>query len=220
MQDKQDPCMKNSCRFSTALGIFFLSIQLSGASKFRTWQDLEFIKDSGPWTMQVQQEAWFNKGKNLYYEHTDIGAWYVGITNWLELGAFYRYFMVEPEPGKIFISFQSPHLDARLRFKHGKFLYQHRSRIQYYSGQLIKDWVWRNEFLISLKTPVVELFASAEPFYNITTDKLTENYLTAGVGKKIGDHFRGWIYYRNQRYLHRKVDREFHNLGLLFTLSF
>jgi hypothetical protein len=213
--------MKTLFRSSATLGIFFLSTQLSGASKFRTWQDLEFIKDVGPWTMQVQQETWFNKGKNIYYEHTDIGGWYTGITNWLELGAFYRYFMIEPEPGKIWLGNHAPHLDARLRFKHDKFLYQHRIRLQYYSGQLVKEeWVLRNEFLISLKTSVVELFASAEPFYNITTDKLVENYLTAGVGKKIGDHFRGWIYYRNQRYPHKRADREYHNLGLLFTLSF
>jgi hypothetical protein len=199
-----------------------LSSSLFGTSKFGLWQDIYLEKPYGSWLVQFNQEAIFNnRGKHLFYEYNDIGCWYTGITTWFHVGAFYRYFMYEPTPNKQFVGEHGPHLDARIRTKQGHIFYQHRLRIQYLSGPITKkEWLMRNEFLVSINTRYLEFFGGIEPFYNFTTNKLPVNYLFAGIGRQFGKHFNAKVYYRNEQFPHRTTDRVHHYLSGLITLSF
>lgn len=212
--------MKMSSRFFCILCTAICSSLLG--SKFGTWQDIFLEKFYNPWLIQYNQESRFdNRGKHFCFEYNDIGFWYTGITKWFHVGAFYRYYMIEPAINQVWIGEHAPHLDARIRTLHNNVFFQDRMRFQYISGPITKqNWIFRNEVLLSFNTHVMEIFGSAEPYCDITTKKLIENDLTAGVGKQVGKHFNGKVYYRNVQYPHSRAGRVMHFLGFLITLSF
>lgn len=210
--------MKPLNRLSLMVSALCLSTSLLGGT-FGIWQNLVLQKPYGPWLVQFDQEAISNhRGKHYFSEYQDIGCWYTGITKWFGVGAFYRYLMAE-DTSKQWIGEHAPHIDTYLLAHRNHLLFQYRARLQYLSTPT-KEWFFRNQFLISYNTRYIEIFGSVEPFYDITTNQLSENYLIAGVGKQIGKHFNGKLYYLNLQEPHSKAERVGHFLGILFVLSF
>lgn len=213
----------------TGLSIFILLFCASGfafdENDFQYWNT-----ESVSWKIndkyKTSFEAEFRYGddaSNFYYQHTDLGITYSGLTKWLDVGLNYRLILEEKKT--IFRYENVPHLNATLKGEVFDFAVSNRSRIEYKEREEAEDyWRYRNKTTLKLPLKLTKLeiqpYVADEIFYDFNVESLNRNRLYSGIGFKVLKNLSAEIYYLWQSSKSNDNWSDTHALGTKLKLSF
>lgn len=157
-----------------------------------TWKAAENLK------MELEEEFRFgNELKDFYYQHTDIGATYSGLADWLDIGINYR--LIFQEKNNKWNYENIPHLNTTLKLDVCDFNFSTRNRFEYRDKENAGPiWRYRNKFTMKLpKFTQLEIqpYITDEIFVDFEEGKLNCNRLSGGISLELWKNLSGEIFY-------------------------
>jgi len=182
-----------------------------GSGDFQWWNSANIVLDlNEKWTFMFEEQLRMGEDAGtLVRHHSDFGAVYHGLADWLDLGINYRSIERKTEDG------EWNHRDrthANFTF-YGKLLgrsVSNRLRFEYDTGQRLRDFgTFRNKFTLNppfelrprreiFKSYTIKPYASHELFYDTLGDKITRHRYSVGLSLKLSENWFSKIYYMRQ----------------------
>ncbi|NQT28499.1 MAG: DUF2490 domain-containing protein [Candidatus Omnitrophica bacterium] len=218
--------------FSVFIGVFISAIVFCGNvysfddGDYQYWNTENVSWKLGDyWKASLEQEFRFgDNASNLYYEHTDFGITWSGLTEWIDLGLNYRH--IFEEKSSKWREENRPHLNATVKWKLFSIDFSNRGRLEYRNREKAEDfWRYRNKFTV--KTPFkftkfkIQPYVADEIFYDFDQETLNRNRFYAGITFKLLDNLKGNIFYlleRSENSSNKWVD--YNVLGTKLKLAF
>ncbi|KPK40431.1 MAG: hypothetical protein AMJ78_07195 [Omnitrophica WOR_2 bacterium SM23_29] len=174
-------------------------------------------------TTAIEEEFRFgDDGGDLYYQHTDLGIAYSGLTKWLDIGVNYRLAFEEKNNDWKYINI--PHLNGTLKFDLYNFNFSDRSRFEYQDKEEGNDvWRYRNKFTIKLPKFTrfdIQPYVADEIFVDFDEEELNRNRLSTGITWKLLKNLKGDIFYLWQSSKSGGTWVDYNVLGTKLKLSF
>ncbi|MFC1624469.1 DUF2490 domain-containing protein [Candidatus Omnitrophota bacterium] len=181
-------------------------------------------KIGSDWKVTLEEE--FRLGDdatNLYYNHTDLGAAYSGLADWITVGAHYRHILEDKNSD--WKEENRPHLNATLKWKAHDVSFGNRARLEYRNREDAENyWRYRNKF--SIKPPIklsrfeIKPYIEDEIFYDFDEETLNRNRLYGGFSLRLIKNLSGQIYYLWESTESSDKWNDTHVLGTKLKLSF
>jgi len=148
--------------------------------------------------MELEEEFRFGDDmSDFYHYHTDIGATYSGLADWLDVGV--NYWLSFEKKNNKWKYENRPHFNATLKYGIYGFDFSTRNRFEYRDKEDESPfWRYRNKFTIKLpKFTKLEIqpYIAEEIFVDFKEEELNSNRVYGGVYLKILENLRGEIYY-------------------------
>ena len=120
---------------------------------FQFWASTSTSLDiSQNWAAMFHREFRLgDDGGTLYYQHSELGAMYKGLAEWLELGFNYRQ-IFERDDERVWKLENRPHVNITLKGKLSDLDLSNRSRFEYRIRE-DKDDLWRYRDKVTVKLP-------------------------------------------------------------------
>lgn len=120
---------------------------------FQFWvSSSTFLDISKNWEAMFQKEFRLgDDGGTLYYQHSELGAMYKGLAEWLELGFNYRQ-IFERDNERVWKLENRPHFNITLKGRLSALDLSNRSRFEYRVRE-DKDDLWRYRDKVTVKLP-------------------------------------------------------------------
>jgi hypothetical protein len=189
-----------------AAAVIFLVFLINGTSlgfsdgDFQWWNTLEFSTDlSDQWRATLEEETRLgNGGGSLYYQHSDIGFAWSGLTDWIDLGFNFRQVNEEDSEGTCRPEYR-PHFNVTFKNLLGHDL-SNRSRVEYRDRDTSPDvWRYRNKttyrFPFTLTDWKLKPYIADEIFIEEDSRNMSRNRFYAGVGFNITESIKGEVFY-------------------------
>lgn len=176
------------------------------------------------WKIKVEEEFRFgDDASDFYYQHSDAGATYSGIANWLDIGLNYRLVFEEKSDGWSYEN--RPHLNATLKYTLEGFKLRNRGRLEYRDKESGEDgWRYRNKFAIrypiKIKDFEISPYIADEIFVDFIAEELNRNRLYAGMDFKILKNLKLDVFYLWQSSKNGGTWIDYNILGTKLKLSF
>jgi len=175
-------------------------------------------------TIALEEEFRFgDDASNLYYQHSDIGATYSGLADWLSIGINYRH--IFEEKSSKWKQENRPHLNATLKWKAADISLSNRLRLEYRNREDAEEfWRYRNKF--SIKMPIklskfeIQPYVEEEIFYDFDEETLNRNRLYSGFNLKLLKNLNAQAYYLWESTEKSDKWNDIHVLGTKLKLSF
>lgn len=155
------------------------------------------------WKLTLEEEMYFqDDASDFYYQHTDLGVVYSGLTKWLDLGLNYRHVLSESK--SVWKREERPHFSATVKFKLGDYALGNRSRFEYRIREDADDF-WRYRNNTTVKFPwkwtrhEIQPYFADEFFVDFDQEDINENRQSYGFSFKITKHVGAEIYYMWRR---------------------
>ena len=174
--------------------------------------------------MKLEEEFRFgDDGGNLYYQHSDLGLSYSGLTDWLDLAINYRQ-VFEKKSGEWKYE-NRPHLNASVAWKMFDIACGNRARFEYRHREDSENyWRYRNKLTVKLpfKFTALEIqpYIADEIFYDFDEETLNRNRLYAGFSLRLFKDLKGDMFYLWQSSKSNDKWSDIHVLGTKLNLSF
>jgi len=220
----------NLVRYSVLILVIFIVFCLkicfaSDDGEFQYWNtESVSTKLNDDWKIRLEEELRLgDDGGNLYYQHSDLGFTYSGLTDWLDLGFNYRQ-IFEKKSGE-WKEEQRPHLNAVVKWKWLDYGFSNRVRFEYREREDSQDyWRYRNKFTIKfpLKFSKFEIqpYIADEIFYDFNCEELNRNRFYSGFGLKLLDNLKGEIFFLWQSSQSNDEWSDIYALGTKLQLTF
>ena len=189
--------------------MFLLCVVLSFVGKnllafddgdFQYWNTESFsVKLADDWKFDAEAEFRFgDDASDFYYQHSDGGITYSGLSKYIDIGLNYRF--VFEESGSDWEYINTPHLNLTLKTELEKFKISDRSRFEYRDKENGNDgWRYRNKLTVKFPLKLTDLniqpYVADEIFVDFDAEDLNRNRLYAGLGFNIYKNLNGDIYY-------------------------
>ena len=153
--------------------------------------------------LKAKAETEFYFGDDMgewYYRHIDLGLSYKA-TDWLELGANYRY--LQEKKSDEWMDENRPHGNATLSGTLGPVTLSDRNRFEYRIREAADDfWRYRNRFRVSAAKGwtrfQLQPYVDDEVFYDFNEHERNQNRVSAGVVTRWASMFKTELYYMLQ----------------------
>lgn len=182
-----------------------------GSSDFQWWNAANVVVDlSKKWTFTFEEQLRMGEDAGtLVRHHSDFGAVYHGLADWLDLGINYRSIERKTNDGDWN---HTDRVHTNFTF-HGKLFgrgVSNRLRFEYDTGQRFKDFgTFRNKITLNppfefhprreiFKSYTIKPYWAYELFYDTLDDKITKHRYTAGLSLKLSENWFSKIYYMRQ----------------------
>jgi hypothetical protein len=202
------------------------------ADDFQWWNSANIVADlSEKWTFTFEEQLRMgNDAGTLIRHHSDFGAVYHGLADWLDLGINYRSIETKTFDGDWN---HRDRIHANFTFL-GKIFgrgISNRLRFEYDTGQRIKDFgTFRNKITINppfefhphreiFKSYTIKPYWAYELFYSTLNDKIARHRYTAGLSYKLSENWSSKIYYMYEENTSSKA-RDLNILGLQIKFIF
>ena len=160
-------------------------------------------KISDEWKAGLEQEfRWGDDMSNPYYNHTDVGITYSGLTDWFDLGFNYRY--INEEKSNEWKREHRPHINGTIKWKLKDFSFSNRGRLEYRERE-DSDEAWQCRNKLSIKPPIlltkykISPYIADETFFDSDSQELNRNRLYTGLSFQIFKSLKAETYYLWQR---------------------
>ncbi len=177
------------------------------------------------WSGKFEEEFRFgNDGGNLYYNHSDLGFVFSGLTDWLDLGLNYRQ-VFEKDSKSEWRQENRPHFNITFKGKLFDFDLSTRSRFEFRDREN-KDDVWRYRNKITVKFPfeLTELklksYLADEVFVTLNDDNVDRNRLYSGFSLDLFENMKASFFYLWQSSRSSREWKDIHVLGTSFKILF
>ena len=160
-------------------------------------------KLSDKWKANIEEES--RRGddmSNPYYNHTDVGFSYSGLTDWFDFSVNYRH--IREEKSNDWKTEYRPHVNGTVKWKFLDFLFSDRSRFEFRERE-DSDEVWQYRNKLSVKPSIsftkykLQPYVADETFFDSDSKELNRNRLYSGLSFNISEQLKGDIYYLWQR---------------------
>jgi len=181
-------------------------------------------KINDEWKMKLEEEFRFgDDASDFYYQHSDLGATYKGLADWLEVGLNFR--LIFEEDGDSWLHEYRPHLNATLKYKLEDFKLSNRGRMEFRVKQKGDDsWRYRNKFTIKYPVMIEKIkfspYIADEIFMDFDIGELNRNRLYGGIDFELPKYLKLDIFYLWQTSKKSKHWINYHVLGTKLKLSF
>lgn len=182
-----------------------------GSSDFQWWNSAHAVVDlSENWTFTFEEQLRMgNDAGTLTRYHSDFGAVYHGLTNWIDLGINYRTIERKSDYGDWV---HTDRVHTNITF-YGKLFgrdVSNRLRFEYDTGQGVKDFgTFRNKLTLDppfefhphrerFKSYTVKPYWSYELFYDTLDNNITRQRYSIGLSTKLSENWFSKIYYMRQ----------------------
>ena len=151
------------------------------------------------WQLNLEEEFRFgDDAGDFYYQHSDLGATYTGMCNWLDIGFNYRH--IFEENNDEWKQENRPHLNFALKLISGKLNLNNRGRFEYRNREDADNfWRYRNKFTLKFPCKFTRLefqpYLADEIFVDFDQQELNRNRLYAGFYMKLLKSLKGEIFY-------------------------
>jgi len=140
-----------------------------------------------------------DKAGNLYYQHTDVGFVYKGLTDRIDLGFNYRQIFEDDSKGEQRRE-DRPHLNFTLKGKLSGISISDRSRFEFRCREKKEDvWRYRNKITFKLPFELTALklkpYLADELFFDLDKKGYNRNRLYGGVSFGFTKSIKGEVYY-------------------------
>ncbi|MGD9014740.1 MAG: DUF2490 domain-containing protein [Candidatus Omnitrophota bacterium] len=193
--------------------------------EFQYWNtESVSTKLNDDWKVKLEEEFRLgDDGGNLYYQHSDLGFTYSGLTDWLDLGFNYRQ-IFEKKSGE-WKEEERPHLNATVNWKWLDYSFSNRVRFEYREREDSQDyWRYRNKFTIKLPLKItkfeIQPYIADEIFCDFNHDELNKNRLYSGFALKLLDNLKSDIFFLWQSSESNDEWSDIYTLGTKLQLSF
>jgi hypothetical protein len=194
--------------FVIAVVMAFSNSICSGAD-FELWTAAGIRWDPNDnWRFTFQEAFRFDEeGKDLYYKHTDIGATYKGLADWLDVSMRYRgvFGVASDNDGHIE---NRPYLQMGIKGELLGFHVSNRNRLEYRERKRGDD-VWRYRAMLTINEPferirpnrrrllkdTIRPYVSDELYFDLNDGGYDRNRLYGGISCKVHEHVAWNIYY-------------------------
>lgn len=155
------------------------------------------------WQLTLEEEFRFgDDAGNPYYRHSDLGATYSGIADWLDIGINYRQILEERSGDWKYEN--QPQLNTTVKFKLSDFTCSTRSRFEYRNREDADNfWQYANKLTVNLPLKLTRLeiqpYLADEIFVDFDQEELSRNRLYAGFSLKLLQSLKGELFYLWQR---------------------
>lgn len=154
---------------------------------FQYWASSStFLDISKNWEAMFQKEFRLgDDGGTLYYQHSELGAMYKGLAEWLELGFNYRQ-IFERDDERVWKLESRPHLNVILKGRLSDLDLSNRSRFEYRIRE-DKDDLWRYRDKVTVKLPYeftglkLKPYLANEVFITLDDYDYNKNRLYSGI---------------------------------------
>jgi len=170
---------------------------------------------------KVKPELRYNNDfVNHYYTHIEFGFdWKV--KDWLVLSPYYRH--VNENKNDDWKVEYRPHLNAAVKWKFYKIIFNDRNRLEYRIKEDIKFFRYRNKLTVKMQKYTqfkIQPYLAEEPFYDFDANELNKNRVYAGVNFKVLDNFKTDIFYILESRLKDGIWTNVNVLGAALKYSF
>ncbi|MFC1698732.1 DUF2490 domain-containing protein [Candidatus Omnitrophota bacterium] len=190
---------------SIILLICFTDLRFAfGEDDFQYWNT-----ENASWQLadnwKIQLEAEFRFGDDacdFYYQHSDSGATFSGLAEWLDIGFNYRQIFEEKNSDWKYEN--RPHLNATVKFNLGGLKLSNRGRLAYRNREDADNfWQYRNKLTLKFPNKLSKLdiqpYLADEIFVSFDDQELNRNRLYVGFYLKLLKSLKGEIFYLWQR---------------------
>lgn len=181
-------------------------------------------KINDDWKIKVEEEFRFgDSAGDFYYQHTDTGITYKGLSDWLDVGVNYRLVFEEDDGDWEYE--HRPHFNGTLKYKIGGFTLSDRNRFEWRMPEDSKTkWRYRNKFTIGYPIEIdkfkITPYIADEIFVDFRAEALNRNRLYGGVKVKIIKNLSLDIFYLWQASEKSDNWKSYNVLGTKLKLSF
>jgi hypothetical protein len=140
-----------------------------------------------------------NSEHDLYYNQTDLGLIYSGLTPWLDISSSMKWATQEDDQGH-WQQEVRPYLDATIKWQAAGLKLSDRSRLEYRQREADVD-VWRFRNHIKAQFPWewsrwrLKPYMADEVYFRLDGSGLFRNRTFGGVTMPIGKRLKGSLYY-------------------------
>lgn len=176
------------------------------------------------WQLTLEEEFRFgDDASDFYYQHSDFGATYSGIADWLDIGINYR--QIFEEKSDDWKDENRPHLNATVKFKLSDFTCSTRNRFEYRNIEDADNfWQYTNKLTVNLPLKLTRLeiqpYLADEIFVDFDQEELSRNRLYAGFALKLLQGLKGELFYLWQRSKKTGKWSDYHIIGSKLKLPF
>lgn len=159
------------------------------------------VKLNDDWKVTVEEELRYSSDRgNIYYTHTDIGAVYSGLYDWLDLGVNYRL-VHEESSSTEWRNENRPHFNITFKHTYKDIKLSNRSRLEFRDKEVSKDlWRYRNKSTakfaeVQIAKLKLKPYLADEIFVDFGSAGFTRNRIYSGVSFDITEKVKGQVYY-------------------------
>ena len=214
---------------SIAFFIFFLLFSLKcfafDDNDFQYWNTESLSwKANDDFKVTLEEEFRLgDDGGSFYYQHSDLGIVYSGITDWLDVGINYRH-IFEKKSGD-WQQENRPHLNAIVKWRSFNSSFSNRGRFEYRNRESAEDfWRYRNKLALTLPFKMtrfdIQPYIADEIFYDFDDEDLIRNRLYSGFYLKLFNNLNSEVFYLWQRSKQSGGWDDIHVLGTKLKLTF
>ncbi|MBL7156972.1 MAG: DUF2490 domain-containing protein [Candidatus Omnitrophica bacterium] len=180
-------------------------------------------KASEDW--KVSLDEIFRFGDNagtLYYEHSEIGTTYSGLSSWLDIKMGYRQaFSIKKDRWKYE---NMPNASVTIKLDMLNLNFTDRNKIEYRNIQDKDDnWRYRNKFTVTLPKLTsfeIQPYVADEIFVDLSEGEFNRNRLYAGASLKLIKNLKFDLYYLLQTSKSKKDWINYNIIGTKLKISF
>jgi len=212
--------------------LLLLALSLCGATAgaydnddFQYWNNESAAwKLNEDWVFTAEEEFRFgDDAHDFYYQHTDWGLKYSGLTEWLDVGINYRGVFEESKSDWTYEN--RPHLNLTVKMRSQGFTLSNRARMEFRIRQSAEDKP-RYRHKATLTFPwrwtawEIQPYLADEAFIDFEGTEFTRNRIYSGFSSRITKNLRCDIFYMLQ---HSKASANWnrsHVLGTALRVSF
>ena len=162
-------------------------------------------------------------GGNFYYQHSDLGLNFSGISDWVDVGISYRH--IFEEKNSDWKVENRPHLNATVKCKLFDCSVSNRGRLEYRNREDAENF-WRYRHKFTIKAPfkfskfAIQPYLADEIFYDFDEETLNRNRLYSGVSLKLIKNLSADIFYLWESSEKSEKWNDLHILGTKLKISF
>ena len=175
------------------------------------------------WGMKLEEEFRFGDfATDYYYQHSDLGITYSGLSEYLDLGISYRLVFEEKSSG--WKAENRPHFNTTAKLDLCGFKISDRNRFELrYREGATDGWRYRNK--LTFKAPKltklsIQPYIADEIFVDFIKDEFNRNRLYGGIGFKLIKNLKADLYYLWELNKSGSDWKTYHIAGSKLKLSF
>ena len=176
------------------------------------------------WKANVETEFRFGDGlSDFYYQYSDLGVVYSGITEWLDVGVNYRLVYEEDDGDWNFEN--RPHYNVTLTYSFSDITVSDRNRFEHRIKEgWDQSWRYRNKLTVKLPLNVtafeIQPYIADEIFVDFDDGEFDRNRLYGGITMKLLKNLKGDLFYLWQSSKSGSGWTDCHVIGSNLKLSF